>query len=231
MKIGVTPYNLCLKWEHPKEIQKLLLKADPDIDPDALLELKYGPAATLYLLLRRSSSVVKPDEKDMDLLLYEQEQNSDSMEKDMQKNTLHNSHSNHNIYDSVSGSVEGSSFQSQEPIPSSLESEHSKEIQQQEQQQEQNATSQIDFNANSDGSTSTKITFEFPAVISTDPIVIRKNVRFINNESEYLTTECSENITPCITTNMNTSNNIYESICEKEMTKEQSPISVSENAM
>jgi hypothetical protein len=45
---GITPYDVSVKWKHPKWVKKLLLDADPSMDPEAYFLLKYGILAKVY---------------------------------------------------------------------------------------------------------------------------------------------------------------------------------------
>jgi hypothetical protein len=44
---GHSPYTIAVRWQHSRSILKLLLEACPEVDPDALLRLKYGPLGSL----------------------------------------------------------------------------------------------------------------------------------------------------------------------------------------
>lgn len=62
---GMTPYDISVKWGHKNDILRMLLHANPSLNPKAMTILKYGLLGNLYFWLkkiRNKQSVISIDE-------------------------------------------------------------------------------------------------------------------------------------------------------------------------
>ena len=63
----VTPYDLCIKWNHPNKICYLLLQAEPLLDVNRFMRLKYGPLlGSLYNFFRSTPRELTPGDSSME---------------------------------------------------------------------------------------------------------------------------------------------------------------------
>lgn len=92
---NMTPYELILKWEHPKPIHWMFLSRMPSLDQEQYLKLKYGPFGSLAVWVSTPSKKTKESGEEFDLAGDENENEDNESEDDEPETQLEYEHTGH----------------------------------------------------------------------------------------------------------------------------------------